>query len=83
MPASQPQPITDVAKPVIVIAACRAQRALSAVMITRGRAHAEGFGEGVVDADALDGQRAHGTTPNGSGRPSAWSGTLMKSSDRP
>ena len=34
MPASQPQPITEVAKPVIVTAACRAQCALSAVMIT-------------------------------------------------
>jgi hypothetical protein len=48
-----------------------------------GRAHAEGFGEGVVDADAFDRQRAHGTSQNGSGRPTAWSGTLMKSSDRP
>jgi hypothetical protein len=34
MPASQPQPITEVAKPVIVSAACRAQRAESAVMTT-------------------------------------------------
>jgi hypothetical protein len=32
MPASQPQPMTDVAKPVIVTAACLAQRALSAVI---------------------------------------------------
>ena len=33
-PASQPQPITEVAKPVIVAAACAAQRSLGAVMTT-------------------------------------------------
>ena len=32
MAASQPQPITEVAKPVIVVAACAAQRAVGAVM---------------------------------------------------
>ena len=52
MPASQPQPITEVAKPVMVTAAWRAQRMLWAVMTTPRRLHAEGLGEGVVDRNA-------------------------------
>ena len=44
----------------------------------RRRAHAEGFRERIVDAHAFDCQDAHGTNSNGSGRPSACSGTLKK-----
>ena len=47
--ASQPQPMTEVAKPVIVIAACRAHLRFGAGDDDRGRAHAEGFGKGIVD----------------------------------
>ena len=48
-----------------------------------GRAHVESFGECVVDGDAVDGQRAHATASNGCGRPTAPSGTRMKSDGRP
>ena len=56
--ASQPQPITEVAKPVIEIAACRAHLRFGAGDDDRRRAHAEGFGEGVVDGDAVDASAA-------------------------
>ena len=41
----------------------------------RGRAHAKGFRERIVDPHPFDCQDAHGTNSNGSGRPSAYSGT--------
>ena len=49
----------------------------------RGRAHVESFGERVVDGDAVDRQRAHATASNGCGRPTAPSGTRMKSDWQP
>ena len=77
MPASQPQPITEVAKPVMLSAACRAQRGVGGGDQQRGRAHVERLGEAVVDRHAVADQRpgtpAHASNAAGSG--SAKSGT--------
>ena len=54
MPASQPQAMTDVAKPVMAVAACIAHSGVSRGDHEPRRLHAEGFGEGIVDGDAVD-----------------------------
>ena len=80
--ASQPQPITEVAKPVIV---SRLRRpALSRRRDDDcGRAHVESFRERVVDGDSVGHQLRHTTASNGCGRAIAPSGTRMKSHGRP
>ena len=54
MPHSAPQPMTLVPKPVIVTAACMRPFRTVGREHEPGAAHAESFGKGVVDLDAID-----------------------------
>ena len=87
MPASQPQAMTDVAKPVIVTAACCAQLGRIGRDDDRGRAHAERLGKGVVDCHAVPDQLRHGTSSKTASTPAAVatadSRTSVASSGRP
>ena len=81
--ASQPHAITEVAKPVIVVAACAAQRSVGAV-ITIAVARMSNASANVSSmSDSVDRQLRHATASNGCGRAIAPSGTRMKSEGRP
>ena len=54
MPASQPQAITEVAKPVAGDRGVARPHGFAAVMIEPRGPHAEGLGERVVDGHAVD-----------------------------
>ena len=53
-PPRAPQPITEVAKPVMLTAATRAHSGGLGGDDEARRAHAEGLGEGIVDGDAVE-----------------------------
>ena len=67
MPASAPQPMTEVAKPVMVVAACIAQRRLGAVIRIAVPRIGKASAKTIVDADAVSDHRAHATSWNGVG----------------
>ncbi len=83
MPASQPQAITDVAKPVMVRQAISAHLRVGAGHDHASRGHVEGLGEAVVDADAVDDHVRHGSALKMSRSPKAAAGTAKAAGPTP
>ena len=81
--ASQPQPITEVAKPVIETAACRAHLRFGAVMTIAVARMPKASANVSSIATPLTSRLRHGTSPNGCSRAIAASGKVNQSSDRP